>query len=158
MKRPWYILIAIVISAAVLMAVTVHVRRDLGWVDSVSGSHKSQTVWRFGGPSTLVVSDTPLAERYRKLGLRWEADWRNVQGTSVSLFGRVLGRGHGPAPEIYRFKDPNLQRWYLAAASDDDVRALFRVMSGGTEAEQKAAVDAACERAFNAVEAGLRGR
>ncbi len=86
MKRFWIIL-AVVVAAACLL-VPAHVRQDLGWIDSVSGSRKSQTVWRFGAAPTPVVSESLLAERYRELGLRWEPDWKNVRGTYVDLFGR----------------------------------------------------------------------
>ena len=148
MRRFWIIL-AVVVTTAFLLVPT-HVRQDLGWVDSVSGSQKSQTVWRFGASSTPVVSESLLATRYRELGLRWEPDWKNVRGTYADLFGRRVGSAHDwPAPEIYTFAtSPGLQRSYLAASSDDEVREFFRVMSGGTGEQQKAAVEAACDRAL----------
>src|SRR4051794_23540779 len=98
-KRTW--LIVAVVAAATLLTANAYVHERLGWVDSISGARKSQTHWRLLGPSTPVVSESPLAARYRKLGLQWEPDWRNVEGTSVGLFGLTVARGHGPAPEIY---------------------------------------------------------
>ena len=147
MRRLW-IIVAVVVVAAFF--IPTNVRQDLGWIDSISGSQKSQTVWRFGKTSTPVLSESLLAARYRKLGLQWEPDWKNVRGTYIDVFGRSVGHSHGwPAPEIYSFAtSADLQRSYLAASSDDDVRELFRVMSSGTEQEKKAAVEAACNKAL----------
>jgi hypothetical protein len=97
-----------------------------------------------------VVSDSLLAERYRKLGLQWEPDWRNVKGTYLNMFGRNVGHAHGSAPEIYSFAlNQDLQRSYLAASSDTDVCEFFHVMSSGTEDEKRAAVEAACNKALD---------
>ena len=149
MKRFWIIL-AVVVIVALLFIPGTHVRQDLGWIDSISGSQKSQTVWRSGAESTPVVSESLLAARYRKLGLQWEPDWKNVKGTYLDIFGRNVGHAHGwPAPEIYSFAlSPDLQQSYLAASSDQEVREFFRVMSSATEDEKKAAVEAACNKAL----------
>jgi hypothetical protein len=91
-------------------------------------------------PSPAVVSESPLAKKYRELGLKWEPDWKRVRGTEVNVFGRSVGHEHGAAPEIYPL-NADLQRLFLKAASDDEVRAFFRVMSGGSEAEKKGACE-----------------
>ncbi len=147
MRRTGYFVAAIVVLVALLLPY--HVRQDLGWIDSVSGSRKSQMVWRLGGSSTAVVSESPLAARYRQLGLQWEPDWRNVKGTSLNVFGRSVGRAHGQAPAIYDLAmDVQLQQAFVAASSDHEVREFFSIMSSSAEAEQKAAVDAACDKAL----------
>jgi hypothetical protein len=147
MKRYW-VIIGIVLTGAFLL-IPHHVRQDLGWVDSIGGSRKSQTVWRYGAPTAPVLTESPLAERYRALGLQWEPDWKSVKGTYVDVFGRSVGHEHGFAPEIYSLAmHPDLQRAFLAKSSDDDVRAFFRVMLSGSEAEKKAAVEAACDKAL----------
>lgn len=148
MKRPWVVITTAVLLAFLFLPGT-PVRQDLGWIDSISGSRKTQTVWRFGASSSPVVSDSPLAVRYRKLGLKWEADWKNVKGTYINIFGGGIGSAHGwPAPEIYSFP-PELQQYYLAAASDDDIRTFFHIMLHGTEAEKKAMLEAAGEKALS---------
>jgi hypothetical protein len=151
MRSAWFILAVIVLlaAAAVLLPSSIYVRQDLCWIDAISGSQKRQTVWRGGASSSPVVSDSLLAERYRKLGLRWEPHWRNVEGTYRNAFGRSVGHAHGSAPEIYDLSMSRvLQGSYLAASSDEDVREFFRVMSSGTEAEKKTAVEAACDKAL----------
>ena len=151
MRRAWPILVAALALAAVLLLGTA-VRQDLGWVDAVSGSRKAQTAWRFGWSAGPVVSDSPLAARYRRLGLRWEPDWRNVQGTYVDAFGRSVGHAHGQAPPVYTLAlDLPLQESFLRASSDEEVRTFFRTLTSGTEVEQKAAVEAACEKALNSL-------
>lgn len=149
MKRVFLILAFAVVVALLFSLTGMHVRQDLGWIDSISGSQKRQTVWRIGAVSSPVVSESPLAARYRTLGLKWEPDWKNVQGTYVDVFGHRVGSGHGFAPEIYSFAVlPNLEESFLAASSDDDVREFFHVMSSGTEQEKKAAVEAASNKAL----------
>lgn len=146
--RRFGIIVAVVVVAALLLMPT-DVRQDRGWIDSISGSQKSQTVWRFSAASTPVVSESLLASRYQELGLQWTPDWKNVQGTYVDMFGRRIGSAHGCAPEIYVLAvHSDLQQAYLAASSDDDVRQFFRVMSSGTKEEKKAAVEAACNKAL----------
>lgn len=146
MRRTWLILL--IVLAAASAALPLLTRRELDWVDAVSGSRRSQTQWWFGWSAGPVTSESPLAARYRKLGLAWEPDWRNVRGDTLDVFGRCIERSHGPAPEIYTMADPQLQEWYLAAASDDEVRELFRVLSTGTKAEKEHAVDAAGDKAL----------
>ena len=53
--------------------------------------------------------------------------------------------------------DRDLQQSYLAASSDDDVRAFFGIMSGGTDGEKKAAVEAACDKALGELAATRPG-
>jgi len=149
-KRFWFILAAIVVLAALVVPTPLYVRQDLGWIDAISGSQKSQTVWRVGETSPPIVSDSLLAERYRTLGLKWEPDWRDVRGTYLNVFGRSVGRAHGSAPEIYNFAfSQDLQRSYLAASSDAELHKFFRIMSTGTEAEKKVAVETACNKALS---------
>jgi hypothetical protein len=148
MKRALYILPLLPLFAFLLYRSSV--RQDLGWIDSISGSRKDQTVRRLGPTSAPVIPDSPLAQRYRKLGLQWQPDWRNVKGTYVDLFGRHVGHEHGwPAPEIYTLATTEvLQERFLNASTDEEVRQFFRVMTTGTEAEKKAAVEAACDKAL----------
>lgn len=154
MRRLWIILavvvVVVVVGAVLLIPTPMYVRQELGWIDSISGSRKAQTAWRWGATSTPIVSESVLATRYRELGLQWEPDWKHVKGTYIDIFGGHVGTSHGwPAPEIYSMAlSPDLQRGYLAASSDADVRAFFHVMSSGTREEQRAAVEAACDQAL----------
>jgi hypothetical protein len=147
-------IVGVVVVAGLLLG-SERVRQELGWMDAVSGSRKDQRVWRFVTPSPAVVTESPLAKRYRELGLKWEPDWRRVRGADVDVFGRSVRCECGMAPEIYTL-NADLQRLFLKAASDDEVRAFFRVMTGGSEAEKKAAVEGACEKALDGNVAAAR--
>jgi hypothetical protein len=100
------------------------------------------------------VTESPLAKKYRELGLKWEPDWKQVRATEVDVFGRSISSACGIAPEIYTL-NADFQRLFLKASSDDEVRAFFRVMSGGSDAEKKAAVEGACEKGLGAYESAL---
>ena len=142
-------LIVVALVTLMFLLSPTHVRQDLASIDAIGGSRKTQTVWRFGFATKPAVIDSQLATRLRALGLRWEPDWRNIKGTYVGLTGRSVGSAHGSAPANYTLAvSPDLQRLYLAKASDDQLREFFRVMTAGTEREQRDAVDAACELAL----------
>lgn len=149
---PWrrWVIRGILIPAAVLLLAlslpTFWVRQETGWVDAISGSRKYQTDWRLGWSTTPGITDSALALRYRKLGLQWNPDWRCVQGTYVNLFGRHIGWAHGTAPPILAFGV--VDQLYAGSASDEEVRGFFRVMTAGTDAEQKAEVEEAADRVF----------
>lgn len=140
---------AILIVVAFGFVPEIFIRQELGWIDSVSGSRKEQTVWRFGWSTNPVVIVSPLETRFRELGLRWQPNWCNVKGTYKNVFGANRGSGHGPAPEVYYLAfHPEVQQAFIQASTDDELRAFFRVMSTGTEAEQRSAVEAVFDAYF----------
>lgn len=94
------------------------------------------------------IVEGPLAARYRLLGLSWTPDWQNIRGTLVNIWGRSVGHGHGTAPQMYSLSSIELQQRYVDIATDDEILTLFRLMSRGTNDEQKVAIDAAAERIF----------
>lgn len=149
MKSSTFIVVGIIISVVVLVFAPMHIRQELGWIDAISGSQKSQTLWRIGGASQPIVLDSLLGHRLKELGLTWEPDWRNTKGTYIDAFGRSVGSGHGAAPEIYTLAlNTELQRAYLDNATDSDIRELFRVMSSGTTTEKEAKLETICSRAL----------
>lgn len=149
LHKALFAIAAVCVLVAWLLPASPYVRQDLGWIDAISGSKKMQTEWRFGLRTTPVITESPLARRYRKLGLKWTFDWRNVKGTYIDSFGRSVGHSHGSAPEIYSLAaHPELQRAWLAVSSDDEVRELFRIMTTGTVNEQRIAIEAVAEKAL----------
>lgn len=146
MLRIVIIVLAVLIVAGMILEI--EDRQERVWIDAVSASTKSERMYRDGEAST-VITDSPFAERYRALGLSWEPQWHNVAATSITVAGRRTNLGHGRAPEIHSFRSADLQQLFLAGASDDEVRAFFQVMSTGTEAEQRAAIEAAADKIFS---------
>src|SRR4051812_39661332 len=101
-SRRLVVTVVVGLAAVVLVAaaLTTPVREDLGWMDALSGTYQTQTVWLSRYPTTPVVTPSPIELRLRKIGVTWRPDWRNVKGTSRDLLGRRLGREHGSAPPI----------------------------------------------------------
>ena len=153
--RTLLVIAGALLLTSILLPGPMYVRQDLGWIDAVSGSRMDQTQWRVGPTTAPLVTPSRLEKRFRELGLTWTPDWRNVKGTYRDAWGRSVGHGHGAAPAIYTLAHhDDLQRGLIAASTDKELRELFRVLSGGTEAEQRAAVDAACDKALRAFESG----
>lgn len=137
------IALAAVVAALVLLA-SVPVQRTQNRVDAVTGSTEWQTTWPLGVTSGPVFTASPLEARVTKIGMPWQRDWRMLHVTGQSVFGNVIVRECGSAPPIYDFRI--FLRPFVTAASDDEVRGFVRAMQSGTEAEQRAAVDAAADR------------
>jgi hypothetical protein len=126
------------------------VRQEFGWIDTVSGSKKSQTITRLGATLPPVIAVSPLETKFHDLGLVWQPDWRNVRSSAIPLFGRSHSLGHGRAPAILTLAGlPDIQRYFIDHSSDDEIREFFRVMTSGTEAEQDAAIDVLCNKYFD---------
>ena len=144
--------VAGVLAALFFVAALFVQREKCAWIDAISGSQKEQVNWPLAITTSRRASESQIAARYRALGLRWEADWRLVEGTSTNLLGVVFARGHAPTPEIYSLATTEqLQRAFLSAATDDEVRAFFNAMASGSSAEMKAAAEAAEAKALAAM-------
>jgi hypothetical protein len=93
------------------------------------------------------VEVSPLEQRLRRMGVTWVADWRCLSDVHYSLFD--WSRGCGPAPAIYFLRSE--MKAFVDASSDQEIREFVRVMQTGTEAEQRAAVEAAEEKGLGAM-------
>lgn len=124
-------------------------REHAGWIDAVSGSTRRQTIWMIGYEGPARMRQSPLDHAYRRLQLGWKPDWRKIKGDGINFFTGSRVRSHGMAPPIYALLSPQLQSWYVASASDDEIRRLFETMTTGSIEEQKAAVEAAAERGLD---------
>jgi hypothetical protein len=145
MTRRWLLLILVLVIVGVFLEPAVAVRREMGWVDALTGSTRHQTHWVFGFKGRAVVEPSALERWIVDRQGSHEHDWRNVQGTSKTLLGRSIGFSHGPAPPIYPLCGRMMDA-FVCKATDDEIAEFVRVMRIGTEAEQEAAVDAAFER------------
>jgi hypothetical protein len=147
--------LGLVATVGLMAAVAlVPVREQTFWVDAVTGTTKVRVTWIGRFEAVPVVTPSPLDARLRRAGVAWEPVWRNTAGSDASFLGLLLGLrgrlGHGQAPPIYPFRG-DMQEAYLSAASDAEVRALADVLRGEDEAAQRAAVDAAVDRALGAL-------
>ena len=155
-RWPWRRLIAaIAVLLLALAAPTVAIRQVESRMDPVTGSMTWKTVWLFGITSGPRVDVSPLETRLKNSGITWTQSWQFLHNTHRTVFGNATCYECGSAPEIYQLR-PVLKE-FAAASTDAELRKFVRVMQSGTEAEQKAAVEAAGEKGLQAMSAAPPG-
>jgi len=132
------LLIAAAIFAVLSVPVT-PVAQTRSRIDAITGTMEWQTTWPFGLTRGPALDVSPLELRLKKMGTPYARDWRFLHNTHRTVFGRAMGYECGSAPPIYSLR-PVLQD-FANVSSDEQVRELVRVLTTGTEAEQRAAVD-----------------
>jgi hypothetical protein len=140
-----------VLAAALFLALaggTIAVKRVEGHMDAVTGSVTRQTVWLLGVRSAPRVEVSPLETRLRNSGISWTPSWRFLHNTHCTVFGVATCYECGSAPAIGQLR-PALGL-FVSASTDAELRDFVHVMESGTDAEQKAAVEAAADKAFGA--------
>jgi hypothetical protein len=123
----------------------------MGWIDAVTASRKHQTYVTFGFDMTPLIKTTPVIEpsplatwlARQETGMTY--DWRHVNGTLKTIWGKPVGFGHGSAPPIYFFPGDWLEH-FVKSSSDEDLRHFVDVMRHGTEQEQETAVRTAVDK------------
>jgi hypothetical protein len=139
----------------ILAVPTVPIRQVESRMDAVTGSMTWRTVWLFGVTSGPRVDVSPLETRLKTSGITWTPSWQFLHNTHRTVFGNATCYECGSAPPIYQLH-PVLKE-FAAASTDDELREFVRVMQTGTDAAQKAAVDAACEKGLQALSAARPG-
>ena len=149
-RPPWRtatrVLLALLLTAAVLSLPLVGVMETSIRVDAVTGSVERQTTWPLGITTGPRIDVSPLEQRLSAMGAAFTRDWRLLTRTDRNIFGGATRRGCASAPPIHSLGAA--LDLFLATATDDEVRELVRVMTTGTEAEQSAAIEAAADVAF----------
>lgn len=141
-------LLALLVGLAFLSGTTVRDVRTR--IDTVTGSVKQNTAWRFQdirGAGTNSGDVSPLERRLVERGIEWKTHYQHFGTTYFNIWGRPIGYGCTVAPAIYgaRWLDEEaLRSW-----SDDELRAFVDVMQTATEAQQKAAVEALFAKAHD---------
>jgi hypothetical protein len=140
-----------VVAAVLVLAVaggTIAVKQVEGRMDAVTGSVTRQTVWLFGVKSAPRVEVSPLETRLRSRGISWTPSWQFLHNTHRTVFGVATCYECGSAPAISQLCP--VLGLFASASSDAELREFVRVMESGTDAQQKAAVDAAADKALRA--------
>ena len=131
-------------------------RREMGWIDAVSGSMKHQTQWLLSDwivfETRSVMERSALEEWIIEHEGIHRHDWRHVNGTRTTLWSREFG--HDQAPAIYQLR--RVLDDYVRLASDEEIAEFVRQMRTGTEAEQEAAVEQAFAIVFHETEESAR--
>ena len=142
--------VAILIIVLAMLSLTIEAKRDMISIDPVTGSIQNQTHWCWGMKSTPTVHRSPLADWVVRKEGSIKYDWHFLCGQGRSIWGRYNGHAIcGPAPVIYPLH-VSLIDGFVKQSSDEELQRFVDVMRHGTEAEQRAAVDAACNRAIYA--------
>ncbi len=124
-------------------------------MDAVTGSNSWKTVWLMGITSGPHVEVSPLQARLTSSGIPWTPSWQFLHNTHRNVFGGATCYECGSAPAIYQLS-PALKA-FVGASTDAELRDFVRVMQSGTDAQQKAAVDAAGDKGFRAMSTTTRG-
>ena len=132
-----------VLGLAILALPLVSVTQTGSRMDAVSGSMEWQTTWPLGITSGPRITPSPLEHRLTQLGIPWTRRWELLHNTHRRLFGTATCYECGLAPPIYQLK-PVLPR-YAETATTAELRTFIGVMQNGTDAQQKAAVQAAID-------------
>jgi hypothetical protein len=137
--------LAATMFAVAIASIALPLKRQMQWVDAVSGSTKEQCIWRFGYNDPAVIQRTELADWIEAQEGTHTFDWRHVNGTWKTLWGTPRDFGHGPAPAIYSLQGPMMDS-FVNRSSNDELREFVEIMRSGTKSEQYDAVFAAIDK------------
>ncbi len=158
-QRRWWAWRRLSIVAAALLlavaAVTVAVRQVESRMDAITGSMTWKTVWLFGITSGARVDVSPLETRLKSSGIPWTPSWQFLHNTHRNVFGGATCYECGSAPPIHQLR-PVLKE-FASASTNVELSEFVRVMQSGTDAEQKAAVEAAGDKGLQALSAARSG-
>ena len=155
-RWPWRTLSAMAAVLILLVAApTVTIRQVESRMDGATGSMTWKTVWLFGITSGPRVDVSPLEARLKSSGITWTPSWQFLHNTHRTILGNATCYECGSAPAIYELR-PVLKE-FAAASTDAELREFIRVMQSGTDAERKAAVEAAGEKGLQAMSAAPPG-
>lgn len=150
-RRRIPITIAFVVGfVLLLLSFIIPVKREMGWVDAITGSTKEQTYVTFGFDMTPlvetipIINPSPLAKWLMRQEGDFKYEWRHVNGTLKTIWGKPVGFGHGSAPPIYFFSGDLLEQ-FVKSSSDEELKHFVEIMRHGTKQEQEAAVEAATD-------------
>ncbi len=139
--------LAAAVVVLLVVSLVVPAKLESGWVDPVTGTTRYETRWLGCFSGTPTIERTALdAWLVREEGLV-TYDWRQIVGTSGTIWGRAHSRGHGRAPEVLSLRG-ELMTMFVKASSDDELRRFVDTMRHGTRSEQRDAVNRAFETAI----------
>ena len=147
-----------------MIAAAVAGRPDIHHIDGENRQAASQQALSAGAFSLAAFRDSGLVEPFVSAGVTHiltgeaqgvpfaiaEISLRDAKG--YQLFGGV-GHGCGSAPPIYVLHSALAE--FARASTDAELREFVRIMQSGTDAQQEAAVQAACDKALTAMHAEL---
>lgn len=143
-RRVWIVLtaaLALYLSLLILETATEHTVE--AHMDAITGTTRWKTTWHFGITTDIHTDVSPLETKLITTGIPWTPSWHLVHCSDRNFHG-TTGVACSTAPPIYPLR-PMLKQ-YVDASTDAELRQLVQTLQTATEAEQKAAVDAASEK------------
>jgi hypothetical protein len=144
-----YLAVVVAVGSGYFVLAFVTVGEWVLRVDAVTGTTTARTTWPLRISSGDVVNVSPLEERLKALGVAWTPDWRFMSANGRTILGGVTYRACSGAPPIHEIR--SVLKEFAEGLTDAELREFVRVMQHGTEAEQRAAVEAAGEKAHRAM-------
>ena len=133
----------VALIALLLAALTTTVRVVDSAMDPETGAIMRQTRW-LGHRFSPVVIETALDARLTRMGISHTHTWKYFNDTGYNVLGIAMWRGCGQLPAVGRAP---LEE-FVDKSSDIEIKQFVLTMASGTDAQQRAAVDAAIERTF----------
>ena len=130
-----------------LLSFVFPVKRQMAWMDVVTGATKHQTQWVFGLESSPTIEPSPLSKWLVREEGAIQYVWQYTHGPSETIWGRPVSFACGRAPPIYPLHG-DLGEDFVRASSEEELRRFVKIMREGSVAEQQAAVDAAARVAL----------
>jgi hypothetical protein len=150
---PWFL--GILLTALTLLALaaipSIPVRQVESSIDPVTGTMTWKTIPLLGTPTTRV-DVSPLEIRLKASGIPWTPSSKGLHIIDRNIFDRALCYGCSIAPPIHGLPH-GLLKEFEATSTDAELREFVRIMETGTIPEQKAAVEAAAKKTFDALAA-----
>ena len=113
-------------------------------MDPETGATMRQSRW-LGHKFSPVVNETALDARLTRMGISHTHTWKYYSSTGHNIFGMAMRRGCGRLPAVGRAPLEEL----VEKSSDIEIKQFVLTMGSGTDAQQRAAVDAAFDRVFD---------
>lgn len=122
-------------------------RLDLGWIDPVTGSMKSQTRW-FGFATSSLINKSALEEWVIRHEGGHENQWSPLYNTSKTAFGRPFCFECNLSPPIHALHAGALNDEFVRNSTDRELSQFLEIMRNGTAEEQRRAVENHAQKLF----------
>jgi hypothetical protein len=122
-------------------------RHELGWIDPITGSMKSQTQW-FGFTTSTLIEQSAVEKWIIHHEGHYTNNWSFLHDTAMTPSGRPTGHSCGRLTEIYFLHAGSANDHFVLNASDEEIGTFVQVMRTGTSLEKEKAALAAAEKAL----------
>ena len=121
------------------------------WIDPVTGSRKSQVIYKYWPDSSPRVERSAIARWLDANEGPYQPQWHRYSANGANLFGQTVVFRCGNATEAYSLASlPEAVEAYVRTADDLDIASFVATMRGGDEEQREAAVRVLIDRGVEA--------